>query len=140
MRTFCQRISAHQVPGAEKEDSSLQPLSEEMPELSRVSTISTISTVMTGRDETPKKTVDPNEGGTPKSDSKKKTKAEQIAERHPTRGKRAKGPPGNPAGTKDKSSLGRVPYQAAWEASRLPASNSKLVLFVGYPEMMLLLR
>ena len=136
MRTFCQRISAPQVPGVEKEDSALQPLSEEMPELSRVSTISTISTVMTGRDETPKKTADQKEGGTPKSDSKKKTKAEQIADRHPTRGKRAKGPPGNAPGTKEKPSIGRIPYQAAWEASRLPASNSKLVLFVRCPPIM----
>ena len=134
MRTYCQRISAPQLPNNEKEDSSLQPLSEESPELSRVSTISTISTTMTGGDGTPKKTPDHPEGSTPKSDSKKKTRSEQLAERHPTRGKRTKGPPGNAPGTKEhKPSTGRIPLQAAWEASRLPTSHSKLVLFVGCP-------
>ncbi|CAK7222067.1 hypothetical protein SCUCBS95973_004715 [Sporothrix curviconia] len=74
--------------------------------------------------------------GTPRSD-KKKGKGEQIAERHPRRAKRASGPPGNPPGTKALKAAARsvaagVAPPLVWDASKLPALNGKIVLFMPF--------
>lgn len=75
---------------------------------------------------------DQAENGVPKSETKKKSKAEQISERHPTRPKRAKGPPGNPPGTKDNKPGAKQPHMY-WESSRPLVLNGKVVLFVSLP-------
>ncbi|CAK7219019.1 hypothetical protein SBRCBS47491_003704 [Sporothrix bragantina] len=82
--------------------------------------------------------LDNGEGGssTPRSD-KKKGKGEQIAERHPRRAKRASGPPGNPPGTKALKAAARsvaagLTPPMVWDASKLPALNGKIVLFMPF--------
>ncbi|ERS98498.1 hypothetical protein HMPREF1624_05282 [Sporothrix schenckii ATCC 58251] len=159
MRTFCHRIPSlhgHGPAPANDKDAKqpFPPLSEEPTDASVASTNMSASTnlskvssattmTMTSTDgtttPTPKKsgTADAGEGssGTPRSD-KKKSKGELIAERHPRRAKRASGPPGNPPGTKAMKaaaaarSAGLAP--AAWDASKLPALNGKVVLFMPF--------
>ncbi|TPX10123.1 uncharacterized protein E0L32_001320 [Thyridium curvatum] len=133
MRTFCQRISASQgeSPDRDREERSLASLMEDPSELSTIS--SQNSGAMTPR------TNHSHGGGghehdSPKPDSKK-SKSEQIAERHPKRSKRAKGPPGNPPKNKDnKTAANKGPAQVAWDTniSKLSSSNGKLVLFMPF--------
>jgi hypothetical protein len=80
---------------------------------------------------TPKKAGDAGENATPKSETKKKGKSEQIAERHPKRAKRTNGPPGNPPGTKEARIAARLSSQLPYESSKLGSSNGKMVLFVS---------
>lgn len=62
---------------------------------------------------------------------KRKTKSEQISERHPGRPKRNKGHPGNPPGTKEARLNSRQQSFASTEAFRQLANNGKMVLFVS---------
>jgi len=134
MRTFCQRISPPQQatpPKAPPKDVSkpLITVSEEPSDLTVVSSHTSGSL-------TPQRSA-PDRGGastpTPKSDSKKKSKSEQMADRHPKRPKRTSGHPGNPPGTKQAKATAKLPTQLAWDVSELPGSNGSLVLFVGSP-------
>lgn len=131
MRTFCQRIASPRTDLADKKDekSSLAPLSEEP------SDASARSSQNGGGDSTPKKQNDFFEDDTP---TKKKNKSEQLAERHPKRHKRARGPPGNPPNRQD-STASALSYKSlpplplAWETPKSATSSGKIVLFVRIP-------
>ncbi|KAI1417324.1 hypothetical protein F5Y13DRAFT_202860 [Hypoxylon sp. FL1857] len=127
MRTFSHRITAPRVGLQDrKEDkSSLAPLSEEPSEVSMKSS-------QNGGDSTPKKLDDYFEDDTP---TKKKSKSEQLAERHPKKHKRSKGPPGNPPQRQDSVVSGAsLKSQAplAWETHRSAAPCGKIVLFMPF--------
>ncbi|KAH9994522.1 hypothetical protein F4779DRAFT_218338 [Xylariaceae sp. FL0662B] len=133
MRTFSQRITSPRKDFLDKkEDRSLAPLSEDTSE------VSTKSSHSGGGDSTPKKQNDYTENSTPRSDTKKKSKSEQIAERHPKRHKRAKGPSGNPPQRQDRqdsaasSSSSKLSVPLAWATSSFAASNGKIVLFMPF--------
>ncbi|KAI8624929.1 hypothetical protein F5Y19DRAFT_452367 [Xylariaceae sp. FL1651] len=129
MRTFCHRIASPRSDGPDKkEDKPLTTLSEEPSELSTKSTQNEDAL-------TPRKPSDVPDTGTPKSETKKKSKAEQIAERHPKRHKRAKGPPGNPPPRQDSTASGgsgKFPGPLPWDTSRHAASSGKIVLFMPF--------
>ncbi|CAK7274964.1 hypothetical protein SEPCBS57363_006434 [Sporothrix epigloea] len=162
MRTYCHRIPALHSHGASMHQamdrqSPFPPLSEEPTDDSVASTANSVSNTSSAKgagasatDGTitpvPKKTtagaaigqLDNGEGGfsTPRSD-KKKGKGEQIAERHPRRPKRASGSPGNPPGTKALKAAARsgalgLAQPLVWDASKLPALNGKIVLFMPF--------
>lgn len=127
MRPYC-----HHVPSrrAEREDSSLGSVAEgagvEDTHMSQTTLLGTDS-IATDHSET--------STGRP-AETKKKGKSEQIAERHPQRPKRNKGPPGNPPGTKEARLSSRqssfAPSLASTEAFRQLVNNGKMVLFVGF--------
>ncbi|CAK7564080.1 MAG: hypothetical protein SEPTF4163_001963 [Sporothrix epigloea] len=162
MRTYCHRIPAlHNSHGASMhqamdKQSPFPPLSEEPTDDSAASTANSASNTSSAKgagvpatDGTttaaPKKPaaaapgqLDNSEGGfsTPRPD-KKKGKGEQIAERHPRRPKRASGSPGNPPGTKALKAAARsgalgLAQPLVWDASKLPALNGKIVLFMPF--------
>ncbi|XXH02274.1 hypothetical protein Hte_008643 [Hypoxylon texense] len=128
MRTFCQRIASPRTDLADKKDekSSLGPLSEEPSDASARS-----SQNGGGGDSTPKKQNEFFEDDTP---TKKKSKSELLAERHPKRHKRARGPPGNPP--RQESSASVSSYKSlpplAWETPKSAASSGKIVLFMPF--------
>ncbi|KAI1141160.1 hypothetical protein F5Y05DRAFT_376542 [Hypoxylon sp. FL0543] len=126
MRTFSHRITAPRVGLQDKREdkSSLAPLSEEPSEVSMKSS--------QNGDTTPKTLDDYFENETP---TKKKSKSELLAERHPKKHKRSKGPPGNPPQRQESSASGsslksQVPL--AWETPRSAASSGKIVLFMPF--------
>ncbi|KAI1259585.1 hypothetical protein F5Y18DRAFT_294970 [Xylariaceae sp. FL1019] len=137
MRTFCHRISSARRDAAEKkpdkkEDKPLMTLSEEPSEMSTKSSQSGDAAIFAP---VSRKPSEPPENSTPKSEAKKKGKGEQIAERHPKRTKRAKGPPGNPPQRQDSTasgasgkSIGPLP----WDTTRHAASNGKIILFMPF--------
>lgn len=133
MRTYSHRIAAPQTREKEKEkengEKPLVPVAEEVSDISTKSTQTKPS--QPPMVSTPKKAGDPGESGLPKSDTKKKSKSEQLAERHPKRSKRTNGPPGNPPGTKEAKLAARMSSQLSFESSRLGSSNGKMVLFVS---------
>lgn len=127
MRPFC-----HHVPSrrAEKEDSSLGSVPEQGSERDTLASQFTLAgTESIATDHSENSTGKPAEG-------RKKGKSEQIAERHPQRPKRNKGPPGNPPGTKDARLSSRqssfAPSLASTEAFRQLVNNGKMVLFVSF--------
>ncbi|KAI0116594.1 hypothetical protein F4776DRAFT_636324 [Hypoxylon sp. NC0597] len=127
MRTFSHRITAPRVGLQDKREdkSSLTPLSEEPSEVS-------MKTSQNGGDSTPKKLEDYFDDDTP---TKKKSKSEQIAERHPKKHKRSKGPPGNPPQRQDSTASGtsfKSQAPLAWETPRAAASSGKIVLFMPF--------
>jgi hypothetical protein len=129
MRTYSQRISSSVRPENEKADKPLSTLSEEPSAVSVVLSQAESSTSLS------KKQAEGDNSGT-KADVKKKGKGEQIAERHPKRAKRNNGPPGNPAGTKE-TRAAKLHPNLTKEASKLPHSNSRLVLFVSFSHSLL---
>ena len=125
MRTCCQKIStSQQTAENRREDRTAEPLLEEGPE------------ILTNSMQAASESHDYEEQGTLKSEAKKKTKSELIAERHPKKHKRGKGPPGNPP-QKQSSSLGNLSSKLvvplSWETSKSTASGGKIVLFVSVP-------
>ncbi|KAI0019980.1 hypothetical protein F4780DRAFT_770941 [Xylariomycetidae sp. FL0641] len=117
MRTFCQRISSVRNDMSEgREEKLLMPLSEEKPG---------------GKQQQQAENVEP---GTPKPENKKKSKSEQLTERHPKKHKRGKGPPGLPpyrqnsgmSGSGSKVSLSLPPGASKY------SSNGKIVLFMPF--------
>ncbi|KAI3326879.1 hypothetical protein HD806DRAFT_374406 [Xylariaceae sp. AK1471] len=128
MRTFCHRIPSPRSDGPDKkEEKSLTTLSEEPSELSTKSSQS-------GDIPTPRKPADVQDNSTPKSETKKKGKAEQIAERHPKKHKRAKGSPGNPPQRQDSAASGGSAFSLSlpWDTARHTASNGKIVVFMPF--------
>lgn len=126
MRPYC-----HHVPSrrAEKEDSVLGSVAEQGAEQDTLTSQTTLlgtESIATDHSE--------NTTGKP-AETKKKGKSEQIAERHPQRQKRNKGPPGNPPGTKEAKLSSRqssfAPSLASTEAFRQLVNNGKMVVFVG---------
>lgn len=118
MRTFCQRVPSRR---AEKDDNPLGSVSEQAAETGPAVAESIIT--------------DTSENSTLKSEIKKKSKSEQISERHPGKQqKRKKGNPGNPPGTKEAKLSSRqssfAPSFASTEAFRQLVNNGKMVLFV----------
>lgn len=131
MRSFCQRISAPvPEPMLSRRDTALSTpaIVEEAP--------SEGSTADGGEapPASPKPPGSPRPGDkTPKSESKKKRKGAQIAERHPKPHKRGNGPPGNPPAPKSTKSWPRLSPASTFEAPKLSPSNGKILLFVSYP-------
>ncbi|KAI1379057.1 hypothetical protein F4677DRAFT_410423 [Hypoxylon crocopeplum] len=127
MRTSSYRITSPRAGLQDKKEdkSSLATLSEEPSDASARSS-------QNGGDLTPKKQNDLVEEDTP---TKKKSKSELLAERHPKRHKRAKGSPGNPPQRQDSlasnsSSKSQAPL--AWETPKSAASSGKIVLFMPF--------
>ncbi|KAI2637823.1 hypothetical protein GGS26DRAFT_580896 [Hypomontagnella submonticulosa] len=127
MRTASHRVTSPAFSFQDKRDekSSLAPLSEEPSDTSTRSS-------QNGEDSTPRKQNDYVEDDTP---TKKKSKSEQLLERHPRRHKRGKGPPGNPPQRQDSlasnlSSKSQVPL--AWETPKFAATSGKIVLFMPF--------
>lgn len=118
MRTYCHRVPSSR---SDRDDSS------------------TLSSVVEGDRNAPPSQVgvesqptDLSENSIGRGDAaKKKTKSEQLAERHPQRPKRNKGHPGNPPGTKETKLSSRQPSFASAEAFRQLVNNGKMVLFVS---------
>lgn len=135
MRGYAHRISAPQTQEEQKEkekaEKPLVPVVKEPSDLSVKS--SQIKSSQAAIPPVPKKAVESGENGTPKAEAKKKSKSEQVAERHPKRTKRSNGPPGNLPGTKEAKVAARMTSQMSWESSKLGSSNGKLVLFVCPP-------
>lgn len=118
MRTFCQRVPSRR---ADKEDVPLGVLSEQAAETIPQTGPTVAESIIT----------DTSENSTSKVDTKKKSKSEQITERHPqAKPKRKKGNPGNPPGTKEAKLNSRQSSFASTEAFRQLMNNGKMVLFV----------
>lgn len=122
MRTYCHRVPSRR---AEKDDSSLGVLAEMVGERNTQPSQGGAESV----------TTDHSENSSGKPETKKKSKSEQLVERHGQRPKRNKGPPGNPPGTKEAKLNSR---QNSWassfastEAFRQLVTNGKMVLFVS---------
>ncbi|KAI5922265.1 hypothetical protein F4810DRAFT_711628 [Camillea tinctor] len=130
MRTFCHRIPSPRSDTSDRrDDKPLTTLSEEQ---SEATTRSAQSSVGGGGESTPRRQSDLAEVF---NGIRKKSKAEQFAERHPKKSKRAKGPPGNPPHRQDSSSSslnGKFSAPLAWETSRFAASSGKIVLFMPF--------
>ncbi|KAI0458169.1 hypothetical protein F5B21DRAFT_42685 [Xylaria acuta] len=131
MRTFCHRIPSPRRDGPDKkEENLLTTLSEDPSELSTKSS-------QDGETSISRNSSDIQDKSTPKSETKKKGKAEHIAERHPKRPKRAKGPPGNPpqrqdSATSGASGNGKISLSLPWDTPRHAASHGKIVLFMPF--------
>ncbi|KAI1650869.1 uncharacterized protein F4817DRAFT_326027 [Daldinia loculata] len=126
MRTNSHRITAHRAGFQDRREdkSTLAPLSEEPSEVSTRSSQS-------GGDSSPKQ----NDYFEDDAPSKKKSKSEQIMERHPKKHKRAKGAPGNPSHRQDSttsnlSNKSQVPL--TWGTPGFAPSNGKIVLFMPF--------
>ncbi|KAI5860619.1 ankyrin repeat and protein kinase domain-containing protein 1 [Durotheca rogersii] len=126
MRTFSQRITAPRIGLSGKgEDKPLAPLSEEPSDAS-------VRSSQSASDVTPQKQTD-----YVKDDNytKKRSKSEQLAERHPKKHKRGKGPPGNPHERQDSAMNdfdNKFALSSAWGASKFGVSNGKIVLFMPF--------
>jgi hypothetical protein len=127
MRTFCHRIpSPRRDTPDKKEEKLLTTLSEDPSELST-------NVSQDGDPSISRNPLNAQDKSTPKPETKKKSKSEQIAERHPKKPKRAKGPPGNPPQRQDSvtsSGSGRLSLSLPWDTPRHAASHGKIVLFV----------
>lgn len=126
MRPYCHCVPNRRV---EREDSSLDSVAEQSDEQRAHMSQTTLAG-------TESIATDLSETSISKSvETKRKSKAEQLAERHPPRQKRNKGPPGNPPGTKEARLGGRqssfAPSLASSEAFRQRATNGKMVVFVS---------
>ncbi|GAW27420.1 putative ankyrin repeat protein [Rosellinia necatrix] len=129
MRTFCHRIPSPRRDAPEKkEEKVLTVLSEDPLELSTKSSQEDDASVS-------RNASDVQDKSTPKPETKKKSKAEQIAERHPKKAKRAKGPPGNPPQRQDSATSGasgKLSLSLPWDTPRHAASHGKIVLFMPF--------
>ncbi|KAL2287684.1 hypothetical protein FJTKL_05055 [Diaporthe vaccinii] len=123
MRTYCQRVPSRRT---EKEDIPLGSVSEQPAETKAPTGPAVAESIIT----------DTSENSTLKSEIKKKSKSEQITERHPGKQKRKKGNPGNPPGTKEAKLNSRqssfAPSFASTEAFRQLVNNGKMVLFMPF--------
>ncbi|KAI0968896.1 hypothetical protein F4678DRAFT_441820 [Xylaria arbuscula] len=128
MRPFCHRIPSPRRDGPDKEEKPLSTLSEELSELSTKS-IQEWNAIMV---QNPSDTPDDSNS---KPDTKKKSKSDQIVERHPKRHKRGKGPPGNPPQRQDSSTSAgsaKTSQSLPWDTPRHAASHGKIVLFMPF--------
>ncbi len=120
MRPFCHRIPSprRDVPD-KKEEKLLTTLSEDPSELST-------KPLQDGNATISRNSSDVQDDSASKSETKKKSKSEQIAERHPKKQKRAKGPPGNPPQRQDSiasSGSGKLSLSLPWDTPvRIPQS------------------
>ncbi|OTB15425.1 hypothetical protein K445DRAFT_318277 [Daldinia sp. EC12] len=126
MRTCSHRITAPRtgLQDRREDKSTLTPLSEEPSDASARSSQS-------GGDTTPKQ----NDYFEDDAPTKKKSKSEQIMERHPKKHKRSKGPPGNPPHRQDSSvnsSNTKSQGPLAWGTPGFAPSNGKIVLFMPF--------
>ncbi|KAI1199162.1 hypothetical protein F5X97DRAFT_297633 [Nemania serpens] len=129
MRTFCHRIpSPRRDSPDKKEEKTLAPLSEDPLEPS----VNTSQDTSTSISRSPS---DVQDIFSPKPEMKKKSKSEQIAERHPKKPKRAKGSPGNPPQRQDSAmsgASGKSALSLPWDTPRHAASHGKIVLFMPF--------
>ncbi|KAI1818574.1 hypothetical protein GGS20DRAFT_527661 [Poronia punctata] len=133
MRTFCYLVPSPRGPGSgsgsdRKEEKPLTTLSEEP---------SSVSTRSSQGSDAPaaRKAAEAQDSSTPRTEQKKKSKSEQLAERHPKKHKRAKGPPGNPPSRQDSfasSGSGKQSISLPWDTPRNSASNGKFVVFMPF--------
>ncbi|RWA05151.1 hypothetical protein EKO27_g9951 [Xylaria grammica] len=132
MRPFCHRIPSprRDVPD-KKEEKLLTTLSEDPSELSaKPSQDGEASSISRNSSD-----VHVQEHFASKAETKKKGKGEQIAERHPKKQKRAKGPPGNPPQRQDSlasAGSGKPSMSIPWDTPRHAASHGKIVLFMPF--------
>ncbi|KAI0536858.1 hypothetical protein GGR58DRAFT_473982 [Xylaria digitata] len=126
MRPFCHRIPAprRDVPD-KKEEKLLTTLSEDPSELSTKPSQDGDATIS-------RNSSDVHEHLASKSETKKKGKGEQIAERHPKKAKRAKGPPGNPPQRQDSIASAASGKTSTWDTPHCAASHGKIVLFMPF--------
>ncbi|KAI0913431.1 hypothetical protein F4824DRAFT_367456 [Ustulina deusta] len=129
MRPFCHRIPSprRDVPD-KKEEKLLTTLSEDPSELST-------KPLQDGNATISRNSSDVQDDSASKSETKKKSKSEQIAERHPKKQKRAKGPPGNPPQRQDSiasSGSGKLSLSLPWDTPRHAATHGKIVLFMPF--------
>ncbi|KAI1112072.1 hypothetical protein F5Y14DRAFT_281316 [Nemania sp. NC0429] len=130
MRTFCHRIPSPRRDSLDKkEEKSLTPLSEDPLEPSVNPSQNTDTSISRNSSD-----VQDNKLAS-KPEAKKKTKSEQIAERHPKKPKRAKGSPGNPPQRQDtamSNASGKSTLSLPWDTPRNAASHGKIVLFMPF--------
>lgn len=112
MRPFCHRIPSprRDVP-EKKEEKSLTTLPEDPSEISMKSS-------QDGAPLVSRNSSDVQDDSGSRSETKKKSKSEQIAERHPKKQKRAKGSPGNPPQRQDSfasNGSGKVSLSVPWD-------------------------
>ncbi|KAF3769592.1 hypothetical protein M406DRAFT_348789 [Cryphonectria parasitica EP155] len=122
MRHYCERIPSRR---ADREESLLGSVAEQPREENGGPSQNTGAESVS---------TEHSENSTAKPDTKKKSKSEKIAERHPQRQKRNKGNPGNPPGSKD-AKLASSSRQSSWassEAFRQLVNNGKMVLFMPF--------
>ncbi|TGJ83650.1 hypothetical protein E0Z10_g5092 [Xylaria hypoxylon] len=129
MRPFCHRIPSprRDVPD-KKEEKPLTTLSEDPSELSTKPS-------QDGDASISRNSSDVHDNIATKPETKKKGKGEQIAERHPKKSKRAKGPPGNPPQRQDSvasAGSGKPSTSLPWDTPRHAASHGKIVLFMPF--------
>lgn len=121
MRAYCHRVPSSR---AEKEDSAGLDSVVEQTSSDRNAGPANIGIES--------QTTDLSETSTSRGDGKqKKSKSEQLTERHPPQRKRNKGHPGNPAGAKEARLGSRQQSFASTEAFRQLFNNGKMVLFVS---------
>ncbi|KAI1130000.1 hypothetical protein F5Y10DRAFT_138615 [Nemania abortiva] len=128
MRTFCHRIPSPRRDGPDKkEENPLTTLSEDPSELS-------VSQSQDGDSSISRSPSNLQDKFPPNNETKKKSKSEQIAERHPKKPKRAKGPPGNPQRQDSTTSTasGKPSISLPWDTPRHAASHGKIVLFMPF--------
>lgn len=123
MRPFAHRMPNLAADMADKIEKPLVTVSEEPSDVSALSSQASQHGSSTGP-----------ESGTPKLElKKKKSKADQLSERHPKHQKRGTGPPGNAPGSKMvKQGLSRSSTMGSTESIRLMFSTGKLVLFMPF--------
>ncbi|KAJ3578622.1 hypothetical protein NPX13_g1949 [Xylaria arbuscula] len=129
MRPFCHRIPSprRDVP-EKKEEKSLTTLTEDPSEVSTRSSQDAAPLIS-------RNSSDAQDDIGSKSENKKKSKSEQLAERHPKKQKRAKGPPGNPPQRQDSfasNGSGKLSLSVPWDTPRHAASHGKIVLFMPF--------
>ncbi|PSS00996.1 hypothetical protein BD289DRAFT_423157 [Coniella lustricola] len=120
MRPYCKRIPNERIE--REESSTLGSVREQM--IEHTGGLSQIPGT--------ESTTDQSEHNVGKSDTKKKTKSEQISERHPPRQKRNKGHPGNPPGTKEAKLQSRQSSFASSEAFKQLVTHGKMVLYMPF--------
>ena len=148
MRTYCDRFPAFHDQGSfssshDREDRRFPTVVEEQPsDLSSAPSTAASNAPQgagPGADAGPSSPRRPGvpdygEGGSLHgAGAKKKSKSEQLAERHPRRKARAHGPPGNPPGTKAlKTAARNNASSVVFDSAKLPELNGKIVLFMPY--------
>jgi ankyrin repeat protein len=126
MRTFCQRVPSRR---AEKDNVALGSVSEQAAGIKPPTGPTVAESVIT----------DVSENSASRPDTKKKSRSEQITQRHPAKQKRKKGNPGNPGnppGANESRLASRqpsfAPSFASTEAFRKLVNNGKMVLFMPF--------
>ncbi|KAI1819301.1 hypothetical protein F4861DRAFT_149909 [Xylaria intraflava] len=131
MRNFCHRIPSPRKDGVDRnEKKTLNTLSQDTSE-------SKTKPTRGGDASVPPNPLEAQDNVASESETKKtkSSKAEQIAERHPKKHKRAKKPPTNPPQKQDSSpngGNGKASLSLPWDAPHHATSHGKIVLFMPF--------